>query len=96
MSEPNIRPTREELAQNTIDRLKNISDRLEVAGGHIEATGLRSTTYKECKTCYGSGDSEQVGDVIIEDRLCPIVLDCPDCNGTGYIRTVNDGTGKNN
>lgn len=67
-----------DIGKKLIEAMEDFADRLEVAGGHIEATGLRSTTYKHCWHVPGT------------------VAECPLCHGTGYIRTVNDGTGKSN
>lgn len=79
----------ESIGKQLIDRLKNINERLQAAGGHIEATGLRTTTYKRCGGCNGRGELFLLGLMLVGTRCCF-------CNGTGYIRTVDDGTGASN
>lgn len=85
----------ESIGKQLIDRLKNINDRLQAAGGHIEATGLRTTTYRRCDDpqCL-RGECYEIDD----DGLDGLArrYQCPRCNGTGVIRTVNDGTGASN
>jgi hypothetical protein len=75
-----------DIGQKIIAGLKDINDRLAIANGHIEATGLRMTTMRLCH-CH------------TKLRRSPYVVgrhDCPDCGGKGFIRTVNDGSGRDN
>lgn len=76
-------PRRSRLAQRLLAGLKDFSTRLQIAGGDIRATGLRTTFLRRCPNCARL-DSPILGD------------GCDECGGNGVIRTVNDGTGKGN
>lgn len=63
---------REQIAADTISRLRDFEQRLET-GGDVAETGLPVTTCGECADCYGAG------------WLRWMCL-CPACHGTGVVR----------
>jgi len=61
------------IAELTITGLNDLADRLEIVGGRIEATGLRTTIVSRCPC-------RVLGAVSMPN--------CPACMGTGYVRKV--------
>lgn len=81
-----VASNRDEVARNTVERLKRFNDRLLVAGGDIHATGCVVATWKPCPDCEDGSDPRWVNGYV----------ECPTCQGRGAVRVVNDPAGRSN
>lgn len=79
MGEPN--------ENRTAEGLRDLETRLAIAGGNLDATGLRVTRMALCDECGGDGycKGPRLGDE-----------PCAKCRGFGVCRVVNTGNGDAN